>query len=414
MRLVLSALPLDGKLKRLCALTGRVTGFDYCQLYLWDANKRVFVLHSPGRSGAPSSRGGRSPLSYKEGAGAASIVKRRKKTLELTRKGPGKPFYAGDGREGMTPFKVADEGLEGFKSAVIHPLAVTNVFYGVIYLKSAAWKRMSAGQKWTLDVLCQQMLAVMKCAELVKCGSTEHEELVEARGRLLNSQKLLSLGDMAAMLAHDIRNPLLSIGGYAARLKAHLDGDSDGLAYVNSMLGCVQRVERLMDGMVRFINDSVVELRPEDMNDIVEEAVRVFEDTVVEHGIELVKDLQEGALPVMADRDQLKIAFDNIIANAIQSMDKGGRLRVSTSRSGEKVVVRVADNGGGIEPGNLARIFIPFFTTKKRGTGLGLPITSAIVARHLGSIDVDNRVGVGATFIMKFKLGTVENGADKG
>lgn len=397
--LALGALPLERKLKRLCALTGRFTGFDHCLLYLWDADKRAFVLQLPGR--------GRVPLSYKEGAGFASIVKRRSRPLELVRKALDEPFRAGRG-SGIT-----DEGLDGFKSAVIHPLKVANVFYGVVCLKSAARKRLGAEQKRTLNVLGQQMLAAIKFAEPASVIRAEHEELVEARARLLNSQKLLSLGDMAATLAHEIRNPLLSIGGYAARLKARLDGDAVALACVNNLLAGVQRVERLMDGMVRFLKDSAVDLRPEDMNDIVEEAVSVLEGSAEEHGIELIKDLYDSRLPVMADRDQLKIAFDNIIANAIQSMDKGGTLRVSTSMAGDDVVVKVADSGGGIEPGNLARIFNPFFTTKKRGTGLGLPITSAIVARHLGSIDVDNRAGVGATFIMKFKSGAVENGADK-
>lgn len=405
-------LPLEGKLKKLCAITGRFTGFEHCLFYLWDEDKRVFALHSTGKRGAP--KGGRAPLSYKEGAGVASIVKRRAKTLELSRMAPDKPFCATGGkRGGVAPVEVADAGLDGFRSAVIHPLKAAKVFRGVIYLKSAALKRLSAEEKRILDILCRQMLAAIKCAEDKKVSRAEHKELVEARARLLNSQKLLSLGDMAATLAHEIRNPLMSIGGYAARLKARLAGDSVALAGVNNMLEGVQRVERLVDGMVRFLKDNVVELRPEDMNDIVAEAVRVFETEARERGIELVKDLQEGGLPVMADRDQLKIAFDNIIANAIQSMDKGGALRVSTSRNGADVVVRVEDSGGGIEPGNLTRIFNPFFTTKKSGTGLGLPITSAIVARHLGSIVVDNRVGAGATFIMKFKSGAERQGADK-
>ncbi|MBI5970848.1 MAG: hypothetical protein HY884_06805 [Deltaproteobacteria bacterium] len=406
-RLTLGALPLEGKLKKLCALMGRFTGFDHCLLYLWDADKRAFVLRASSGGNYPLRRNP-APLSYGEGTGAASMVKRRKKPLELVRKGQDELFRAGRGKG------FADVGLEGFSSAVIHPLTAANVFYGVIYLKSAAIIRLSEQRRRVLNIVALQMTETVKCAEFASDIHAEHEELVEARARLLNSQKLLSLGDMAATLAHEIRNPLLSIGGYAARLKIHLDGDCKAIAYVNSMLGGVQRVERLMDGMVGFLKDSVVELRPEDMNDIVAEAVRVFEEEAGERGIELVKDLQEGRLPVMADRDQLKIAFDNIIVNAIQSMDKGGRLSVSTSKSGADVVVRVADSGGGIEPGILDRIFNPFFTTKKRGTGLGLPITSAIVARHLGSIVVDNAAGVGATFIMKFKFVDAKNAEGKG
>ena len=120
------------------------------------------------------------------------------------------------------------------------------------------------------------------------------------------------------------------------------------------------------------------------------------------------KSLSQEPLPIMADEEQLKIAFDNLIANAIESMDSGGTLSVSTARNGDWVTVEITDSGGGIEPELVSGIFDPFVTTKEHGTGLGLPITRKIIMRHRGSIDVANDYGRGTTF--RVKLPSADSG----
>ena len=171
----------------------------------------------------------------------------------------------------------------------------------------------------------------------------------------------------------------------------------------------ILRLEKIIDGVVRFLKDSEVELHPEEINGVVEEALEIFSDEAREHGINIEKEFHCGALVVEADREQLKIAFDNLIANALQSMEKGekgggGVLRLATFLDGSTVVISVSDSGGGIDPEQLRYIFTPFFTTKKHGSGLGLPITNSIIMRHKGALEVHNEYGVGATFTVRLRV----------
>jgi len=144
-----------------------------------------------------------------------------------------------------------------------------------------------------------------------------------------------------------------------------------------------------------------------------DEAAARFEDEMKRLSIRLERDYRYGPLCVNAGRQELKIVFDNLIANALQCMNKdGGTLRLGTTLDEGWVVAEVSDSGGGIDPCHLASIFRPFFTTKKDGTGLGLPITSSIVSRLRGVIDVINKVGEGVTF--RVKLPPSRNNGDMG
>jgi signal transduction histidine kinase len=229
--------------------------------------------------------------------------------------------------------------------------------------------------------------------------------------KLVNSEKLLALGDMAATLAHEIRNPLLSIGAYAARLRRQLPPGSAGLKYLEQMSADIARIEKIMDGIIRFLKDNAVELKTEDLNSIVDEALTLFNDEFSAHDIK-VRRLIAQKLLVLVDREQMKIAFDNLIANAIQSMENGGSFAVETVLSGGFAVARLTDTGGGIDPRYLGYIFNPFFTTKKHGTGLGLPIANSIVMRHKGQLEAGNE-GPGAVFTIKIPYaGAQEKASD--
>ncbi len=203
------------------------------------------------------------------------------------------------------------------------------------------------------------------------------------------------------MLSHEIKNPLVSIGGFANRLKKKLSSNSPYMPYVDQIVKEVSRLEDIMRGIVSFSNNKFVEFSREDINSIVEEALFVFSDVLRRQGIKIDMNLDKKPAFVMGDRQQLKIAFDNLIVNAIQSMAKGGTLYITTYSTDEWNVVEVSDTGGGIDPQVIGNIFNPFFTTKEHGTGLGLAITYTIIKRHKGVIDVTNNIGVGVTFSVK-------------
>jgi len=233
------------------------------------------------------------------------------------------------------------------------------------------------------------------------------EEAEAFRERLCQAEKLILLGDIAATLAHEIKNPLICLGAYAARIKRKLAPSSPVIADVTELLKAVKRLEGVVNALVSPLKDDEGIETISDLNEILAEAVKSFREDMKERSVALQRDLFMGPLPVYARRQELKIIFDNLIANAIQCMSKeGGTLRLSTDLGDGWVIAEVSDTGGGIDPRDVASIFRPFFTTKKDGTGLGLPITSSIVSRHRGEIDVINRFGEGVTFKVKFPSAT--------
>lgn len=377
--LAVSCIKLDDKLAIASRLFLESFPFDQCGIYLWDGKKGFFRLraaHGPG----PKLE------SYGEDEGLPGLI-RKKGAIETC--------------QGDALWEASDEGLKGFKRAYVAPLKDKTALYGALYLKSGKGHAKAAFDPHLLNLAAMQLVSVIKCSELVSNQQRAYKELKDMQGRLSSLEKLMTLGDMAAALAHEIKNPLISIGGFASRLKRHLEPGSPGHPYVDQMLHEIERIEKLVNGIVGFVKDSATEPRLDDVNDILEEALRVFEEEFSSHDISVIKDFHKGRLPVLVDREQLKIAFDNLIANAIQSMEHGGTLILSTSLSEGSVIAQVADNGGGIDPRHVGYIFDPFFTTKKYGTGLGLPITSSIMMRHKGAVEVSNNAGVGVTFILK-------------
>lgn len=221
---------------------------------------------------------------------------------------------------------------------------------------------------------------------------------------LIHTEKLIALGNMAATLIHEIRNPLISIGGFANKLHKQLSPDSSNLIYVDKIIREVKKLENLIDGIVHFSNKNGYTFSFEDPNKITEEAVAFFVDEFSKNRINLIKKLSVDIPPIDADRQQLKLAFNNLIINAIQAMENGGTLTIQTRYEDNWVIADICDTGGGIDPSIINNIFNPFYTTKKRGTGLGLSIAHSIVTNHKGIIEVNNNIGIGATFSIKLPV----------
>jgi signal transduction histidine kinase len=226
---------------------------------------------------------------------------------------------------------------------------------------------------------------------------------------------------MAAKIAHEIKNPLTVIGGFAARMVRKGQGeDSDGPSssrYPRIILREAQRLERIIRQTLYFSRDVLPARRLIDLNDEIREVLAMFRDDLEEARI--VTDLQLAAeIPqISADPDQIRQVLWNLLSNAIQAMEKGGKLAVATRRAmpeeGDGVVFLVGDTGGGIPHDVVHNIFNPFFTTKTKGTGLGLPIVHTIVEKHGGSIQLDNREGKGVTFSIFLPRVSKEAGAEE-
>ncbi|MBI5344672.1 MAG: hypothetical protein HZB83_04950 [Deltaproteobacteria bacterium] len=362
--------------------------FDQCAVYVWDASRRLFEL----KAYHSKTGGAVSPVeSYGEDEGIAGLVKKTGGIAEAYTQTPGDTVWGG----------TEDKGLYGFKSVLVLPLMDADRFLGALYLKSGGKVRLPEKRREILKLAARFLVLVLKYGVISDENAALSERLKDTEARLNSTQKLVALGDMAAELAHEIKNPLVSIGGFAARLRKKTAPDSPGLEYIDHIIRETDRLEKMVRGAMRFLKESALELKPDDINEILEDTLGIFEEDLATAGITVVRSFHDGSLTVMVDREQMKIAFDNLIANAIQSMEHGGTLKLTTSRSGGWVVAEVADSGGGIDPRHIGHIFNPFFTTKEHGTGLGLPITNSIVMRHKGVIDVVNNAGVGVTFAVK-------------
>jgi signal transduction histidine kinase len=229
-------------------------------------------------------------------------------------------------------------------------------------------------------------------------------ELGDAQKRVIEHEKLRSLGEMTASIAHEIRNPLVIIGGFTKRLAKQVQLDEKDNRYIEIIIGEVARLEAILNEILDYVKETSLLLEPCNANSLLDEILYLLASDKAWERVRIVKDYQAGISSVVCDVHQIKQVFINIILNAFQAMGGGGTLTVHTEEALYQdrscVVVSVADTGGGIEPSLLDNIFNPFFTTKERGTGLGLAISNKIVMHHGGHVEVRNRAGEGAAFVV--------------
>jgi two-component system sensor histidine kinase HydH len=226
--------------------------------------------------------------------------------------------------------------------------------------------------------------------------------------RMKERDRLAALGQMAAGLAHEIRNPLGSIKGAAQYLQPIGEQLSDGATkeFLDIIVEEVNRLNRIVSQFLDYARPYRGDQKPLDVNDVVKKTLHLIEKEEGATRVEINTNLVEGLPPVRADAEQLRQVFLNLAINAVQAMPQGGRLQVSTSlrrstRRGAAAAfleVRFRDTGAGIPPGDMSNLFIPFFTTKEKGTGLGLPISHRIIENHGGTIEVRSQPGAGASF----------------
>ena len=253
----------------------------------------------------------------------------------------------------------------------------------------------------------QAGLAIENCI-LYKYLEDTHLELKKAQETLIQREKLAALGEMAASVAHEIKNPLVSIGGFTRRLYNKLDNDIYEKRYTEAIIREVDRLEGILNDILSFSKASSVSFEKFNLNQIIEETLMGMEDKLKSQGIEVEQSL-DGNLPEMScDYQQIKQVFINLFSNSRDAMGGGGRLTVRTFPLSQKgldyISIEIGDTGGGIPSEVLHNIFNPFFTTKGWGTGLGLAICHRIIDGHRGVIEVDNDPGRGVTFTVKLPV----------
>lgn len=222
--------------------------------------------------------------------------------------------------------------------------------------------------------------------------------------QLREVEQLTGIGQMAANVAHEIRNPLIAVGGFARQLHEEMDPDDPRREHTRVILEEVTRLEQILREQLTLERHLQPVLRPVDINQIIKDVRKLVSHGILSSGVRLVGDLGEGIPVTMGDANQLKQAFLNIINNAIQSMPEGGTVTVATQQLGQHIIVTITDTGHGIPEEVMSKLFVPFFTTRKTGSGLGLAVTRRIIENHGGRIDIESGVGRGTSFIITLPI----------
>jgi len=240
-----------------------------------------------------------------------------------------------------------------------------------------------------------------------------YQNLSEAQERLLHSERLATVGKLAAKVAHEIRNPLSSISLNLELLEDEVAASpvtpgEQTVKLVNSIKSELERLAEITDDYLRLARLPEPRIANESVAEILESLCDLLRGELAERQVEIKTKIEASLPSVLVDRNQLKQALLNILRNAIEAMPTGGQVTVSARRAGDHVEIAIADEGQGISADHLKRIFEPFFTTKATGTGLGLAVAREIVQLHGGRIDCSSRCGRGTVMTISIPFGAAE------
>ena len=225
-----------------------------------------------------------------------------------------------------------------------------------------------------------------------------YRELRETQGKLVQSEKLAAIGEVAAHVAHEIRNPLVTIGGFARNIKRQVGDDPRCARSVDIIIEEVARLEKILGNVMDFSKPSAPWKRPTKIDQVIRNTCVLMSGECESRGIQLTQELAADVPLLMIDGEQLKQALLNILKNAIESIGKDGGITISTRLEHGCVWIDMSDTGRGVQEDMIPNLFDPFFTTRPDGTGLGLAVTRKIIVDHGGDIEVKSKVGIGTTF----------------
>lgn len=301
----------------------------------------------------------------------------------------------------------------GMGSYVCAPLLGRNRVLALLVVDNPSEPGITPGRLRFLELFASQAGTAMENSMLVHRLETAHQELRETQERLIQGEKMAVLGEMAASVAHELRNPLVAIGGFAQRLERQLEGQGREREYAGIIAREVQRMERLLGDILAFSKKNMLCYSEFRLEEVIQDVLAVAADTLAQRNIDTLLEISPGLPVLRGDDKKLRQVVTNLVDNACQAMEAtGGELTVRAYpcllRGEAGVALEVVDTGGGISLEVLRNIFNPFFTTKAEGTGLGLPICHRIVEYHRGEIEVQNRER-GAAFIVRLPVAGQEN-----
>ncbi len=330
---------------------------------------------------------------------AASVLMPTGEPLVVTRLGPG-----GNPAPGVDRWLAA----RGLGSGLVVPVRRTQGICILLAVREERQAAFSESEEELLILLARQAAVALENARLYGALRDHVREIERSQQRLIQSEKLAAIGRLTASIAHEVNNPLQSLRNCLDL--AGRDGLEEGQQreYLRLAQKELDRLSWIMRQMLDFYRPEAAARQWVDLNELLREVVMLTAAQCESRGVKLTLDLAKDLPRIRAVGFQLQQVALNLVLNAIEAMPKGGKLSIRTQARRESVVVTFRDTGVGVPRQDLPRIFEPFFTSKARGTGLGLAVSYGIVSAHGGVIEVESDVGAGSTFRVKLPIGEGE------
>jgi PAS domain S-box-containing protein len=291
---------------------------------------------------------------------------------------------------------------EGIVASAAVPITVRGQALGAFVLGRRRPEPFPPREIHLLSGLAAQLGVALENAQLLEDLRRSYGELGRAQRQLVQRERLAALGELSAVLAHEVRNPLAVIFNTLGSLQRMLRPEGDARLLLDVAQEEADRLDRMVGDLLDFTRPVPPDLRPEPLDRVAEEALAAALAPGAE-GVTVVRDYDPGMPPVPLDPRQVRQAVLNLAGNAIQAMPRGGTLTVRTRAEAGFALLEVSDTGPGVPPDLRQRIFEPFFTTRAAGTGLGLAVVRRIAEGHGGSVELEDG-GAGARFVLRLPL----------
>jgi len=307
----------------------------------------------------------------------------------------------------------AEARRAGVVSMICAPLVARRRTIGTIRLYTAERREFDLSERKILLAIAGMAAQAIENARLYRRIEEQNRQLLEsyealrkAQKELLRKERLAALGEMAATVAHEIRNPLTSVRGFAQRIQRRTEslGDPKVTEYTKIIMEEVDRLNKFIKDVLDFARHAKPTFELANLNDIVSEVLTMMRDEFDRKEISVIADLDPTLPLTVCDRMQMRQMLINFLQNARAAVARGGMITLRTQSTGKYIRVRIIDNGHGIPRDVLPKIWSPFFTTKTHGTGLGLALVQRIVDDHRGRIIVRSRQGCGTIINVQLPL----------
>ena len=292
-------------------------------------------------------------------------------------------------------------------SFIAVPLVAEQEALGIILADNAVTKMpISHDDVTLLEIFAGQVSAFLRNAGLYQRLKDKVKELQHSQERLLKAERMAAVGEMAAVLAHEIRTPMVSIGGFVNSMIRERPDDPQFGQQLKIISSEIDRLEGVLTDTLELSRFKEPELVSEDINEVAKRCLGVLKSEFDRQNIKTEMQLEEGLVPVWIDRYQFPQVLMNLLKNALHAMPLGGQLSVRTwLDSGPELAISISDTGTGIPRQQLEHVFEPKFTTKRGGLGIGLAVSKKIVEGHRGSISVSSAEGRGTSFVIRLPSG---------